>query len=85
MTKSRVNPFPRGSAEHVLYGKLRQARLAANTAVDERNRADVEAKTQEAKAREYADAMKALGHELPDTLPEPKITPTPRDETGRAG
>ncbi|WP_370179946.1 hypothetical protein [Alteriqipengyuania sp.] len=62
MSKKRINPFDRGTAEHVLFDRWRRAMLAAKAAGEARDQAAVEHDAYEAKAGEYAKALRALGH-----------------------
>jgi hypothetical protein len=76
MTKrTRINPFDRGSAEHVLYDRYRRADLAAKVAQREAALAQAEADGHRAKAQSYADALRALGHG--DKVPGQAALPAP--------
>lgn len=68
MAKPRVNPFDRGTAEHVLFDRYRRSLKASQAAEKAARQADTEAKAYAAKADEYAKALRALGHG--DTLAE---------------
>lgn len=60
--RSRVNPFPMGSAERTLYDHYRKATAVAETKEREAALANTEAKAHRAKAESYAKALRALGH-----------------------
>lgn len=83
MTRNRINPFDRGTAEHVLFDRYRRATLAAKAAGEARDQAAVEHDAYRAKAAEYAKALCALGHgdKLPEAmqarLPAPQSSEVP--------
>lgn len=69
MARERVNPFDRGTAAHVLVDHYRRSMLAARAAMKARDTAAIEADAYNAKADQYAKALRALGHG--DKLPGP--------------
>ncbi len=61
LKRNRINPFDRGSAEHVLFDRYRRALAAAKLAERDYILAKTEADDHHAKANRYADALRALG------------------------
>lgn len=68
--RTRVNPFDRGSAEHVIFERFRRADAAAKSADRAALMATTEAQSYRDKANRYADALRALGHgdKVPGTI-----------------
>jgi hypothetical protein len=62
MAKTRVSPFPQGSAERVLHDRFRRATAAAEAKFREAGLAMTEGRARHAEAEKYAEALRALGH-----------------------
>lgn len=75
MKRQRVNPFPNGSAERVLFDRYRRANLAAIAAERAEMLARTEAQGYRAQADRYAEALRALGHG--DKVPGQPALPAP--------
>lgn len=76
--RTRVNPFDRGSAEHVIFERFRRADAAAKSADRAALMATTEAQSYRDKANRYADALRALGHG--DKVPGQAALPAPPPE-----
>jgi len=61
MTRQRVNPHQRGTAEHTLFASYRRAKLQSEQMQAEADRIAIEAGAHRAKAAHYAAALAALG------------------------
>ena len=84
--RQRVNPFDRGTAEHVLFDRYRRAaqhaaqvesaaRIVAARVDAQLRTAKAEAAAYQAKAESYAQALRALGHG--DKIPGQAALPSP--------
>ncbi len=73
--RARVNPFPIGSAERVLFDRYRRANAAAKAAERAEMLARTEAQGYRAQADRYAEALRALGHG--DKVPGQAALPAP--------
>ncbi len=62
MTRERINPFPKGTAQHTLFAHYRRNKLEAERLEQEAALIATDARAARAKAEEYADALRALGH-----------------------
>lgn len=62
MTRARINPFAKGTAEHVLYGHYRRNKLEAERKEQEAALIATDAAAIRAKAESYAEALRSLGH-----------------------
>lgn len=60
--RQRINPFDRGTAEHTLFAHWRKSKLAAERLDEEAALTATNARAARAKAHEYAEALRALGH-----------------------
>ncbi|RDV06393.1 hypothetical protein DXH95_02920 [Sphingorhabdus pulchriflava] len=60
--RTRINPFDRGTAEHVLFDRHCRADLAAKAAERSAFLYTTEATSHRDTANRYADALRALGH-----------------------
>lgn len=60
MARQRVNPHQRGTAEHLLFNRYRQAQQRANALAAEARRLQIDADAEQAKADRYAEALAAL-------------------------
>lgn len=80
MTRQRINPFRQGTAEHTLFAHFRKNKLEAERLDQEAALIATNARAARAKAEEYANALRALGHgdkvtplkKLPDYTGESK-------------
>ena len=62
MSRCRVNPFKQGTAEHTLFTHFRKNKLAAAQQEQAAALLATDARAARAKAEEYAEALRALGH-----------------------
>lgn len=81
--RTRINPFDRGTAEHVLFERHRRADLAAKAAERAAMLATTEANSHRDTANRYADALRALGHG--DKVPGQTALPAPEKSGGTNG
>lgn len=75
MTRQRINPHPRGTAEHTLFNSYRRSSVDAARIQAEADRLGIEAGAHRAKADHYARALSALGHppaDAPKQIEGPK-------------
>lgn len=62
MARQRVNPFDRGTAEHTLFDHFRRAKASAEKLEAHAALIMVDARGYRARAEQYAEAIRALGH-----------------------
>jgi hypothetical protein len=62
VTRARVNPFNKGTAEHVLFNHYRRNKLEAERKEQEAALMSTDAAATRAKAEHYAEALRSLGH-----------------------
>lgn len=62
MSRARVNPFSPGTAQHTLFAHYRKNKLEAERRDQEAALIATDARAARAKAEEYAEALRALGH-----------------------
>lgn len=62
MARQRVNPFAKGTAEHVLFAHYRRNKLEAERIEAEVALMATNAAATRAKAEHYANALRNLGH-----------------------
>ncbi|XAI96240.1 hypothetical protein [Microcystis phage Mae-JY29] len=62
MTRARINPFAKGTAEHVLFNHYRRNKLEAERKEQEAALMATDAAAVRAKAEHYAEALRSLGH-----------------------
>lgn len=73
--RTRINPFDRGTAEHVLFERYRRAAAATKEAERRAFLASTEANSHRDTANRYAEALRALGHG--DKVPGQVALPAP--------
>ena len=64
MAQKRVNPFDQGTAERILYQRMRGANLKAQKAKHNADSWKAEYDAESAKAQSYREALVALGHDM---------------------
>lgn len=62
MSRGRVNPFDQGTAQHTLFAHYRKNRIEAERLEEQAALIATDARAARAKAEEYAEALRALGH-----------------------
>lgn len=62
VSRRRINPFDPGTAQHTLFTHYRKNKLEAERLEQEAWRCVTDARAARAKAEEYAEALRALGH-----------------------
>lgn len=70
MTRPRINPFPKGSAEHLLFDRWRRSNARATELQAQANQLQTDADAEKAKADHYVRALEALGHRIGQRLLE---------------
>lgn len=71
--RARVNPYDRGTPEHLLHEHWRKSKARAAQLHAEARRLQVDADAEQAKADHYAKALAALG-----LHPDPKLIEGPK-------
>ena len=62
MNRRRINPFDPGTAQHTLFAHYRKNKLEAERLEQHAALIATDARAARAKAEEYAEALRALGH-----------------------